>query len=570
MAFVSHLHHGSEILFTHGPLGFLVSPALWYRSTAFAAWLFALVALIGLSFTIVRALSRWLPLPVAMLVAVIATARIDRPAPDLIALAVLLGAILFVEEPARPDRAEFWVGAAAVLSAVELLVKFNDGIYCLVVVCITTAALRRGALVSKVRAVLTVLSGTAGAVIGLWIATGQELGTLWTWVRGSIELSTGYGAMAIQAPGREWDFVIIALWGVTYAAAIATTSTSPHRNASAALILAGGFFEIKHGLVRHNAHVLQLFLFMAVLPLVVSLSVRGRPVAICVSALAFAGLMNARPVPLAVLLNPVARAAHAGSQLRDITSSDRAQRVQLLARRRMAAALGLDPPVLAALAGHTVQVDPWDTEVIWVYHLRWKPAPVFQSYSAYTPALDRLNADSIAGNGAPEMILRARKGDIDERVIAYESPAYYLNELCRYRQVTISPNWQVLRRADNACGTETVVERVQAVNGESVRVPPPQSSESLVVARVHTRVSAGPRLLALVFKPLQQQTIARNGGPPERLVEANLSGPLIMSMPASAPVGPGTDGRIQVSSLVLSGIVGAADIEFSEVPYTPS
>ena len=36
---------------------------------------------------------------------------------------------------------------------------------------------------------------------------------------------------------------------------------------------------------------------------------------------------------------------------------------------------------------------------------RWSPRPVFQSYSAYTPALDQLNASHLASRESADHIL---------------------------------------------------------------------------------------------------------------------------------------------------------------------
>ena len=64
-------------------------------------------------------------------------------------------------------------------------------------------------------------------------------------------------------------------------------------------------------------------------------------------------------------------------------------------------------PVLDALAGKTVAIEPWEITIAWAYELDWKPLPVFQNYQDYTQKLDRLNAATAedAENG-PQALLR--------------------------------------------------------------------------------------------------------------------------------------------------------------------
>ena len=77
------------------------------------------------------------------------------------------------------------------------------------------------------------------------------------------------------------------------------------------------------------------------------------------------------------------------------------------ARARLRAGEGIDPETLALVRDRTVHVFPSEAAVAWAYpELRWKPLPVFQGYQAYTDDLDRLNADALAAQDAPERLLR--------------------------------------------------------------------------------------------------------------------------------------------------------------------
>lgn len=51
---------------------------------------------------------------------------------------------------------------------------------------------------------------------------------------------------------------------------------------------------------------------------------------------------------------------------------------------------------LAGLRGRTVNALPWDVSLVVDKHLRWDPVPEPQTYSAYTPYLDHIDATQLA------------------------------------------------------------------------------------------------------------------------------------------------------------------------------
>jgi len=154
--------------------------------------------------------------------------------------------------------------------------------------------------------------------------------------------------------------------------------------------------------------------------------------------------------------------------------------------------LAIPPDVLVQLAGHTVHIDPWQTIVAFAYpQIRWSPLPVFQSYSAYTTALDELNAERLRSDGAPERILRERFDDldgtpyaVDRRFVWFESPATTLQTLCRYEELAVSDRWQVLGRTNRSCGGAETLGTVSVPAGEAVVVPPEARPDRYVIVRI--------------------------------------------------------------------------------------
>lgn len=66
------------------------------------------------------------------------------------------------------------------------------------------------------------------------------------------------------------------------------------------------------------------------------------------------------------------------------------------------------PDTIQTMIGHsTVDVMPWESSIIALNGLNYHPRPVPQSYLAYTPWLDRLNAEFLRSTNAPDYILYA-------------------------------------------------------------------------------------------------------------------------------------------------------------------
>ena len=78
------------------------------------------------------------------------------------------------------------------------------------------------------------------------------------------------------------------------------------------------------------------------------------------------------------------------------------QRVEQ-AKARQRALYAIPDRFIKTIGSGTVHIDPYETSAVWAYDLAWRPAPVFQTYAAYTPALDDLNSESLATG--PQFVL---------------------------------------------------------------------------------------------------------------------------------------------------------------------
>ena len=146
--------------------------------------------------------------------------------------------------------------------------------------------------------------------------------------------------------------------------------------------------------------------------------------------------------------------------------------------------LALDPTSLALARGRSTYIQDGEAGISWAYpSLIWKPLPVLQEYSAYTPYLDQLNAGFIASDKGPERIWCPPSSAIGSQVPAFESPAAVVSLICHYAQLGASSSWQVLGRVTNRCGSMRQISVVHSRIGRTIRVPQPTRPDEAMVTR---------------------------------------------------------------------------------------
>jgi hypothetical protein len=152
--------------------------------------------------------------------------------------------------------------------------------------------------------------------------------------------------------------------------------------------------------------------------------------------------------------------------------------------------------------GATVDIDPVEQTVAWAYpEMRWRPLPTIQDYTAYTPFLDRLDADLIRGPNAPRFILRhqlvSKPGGLVQN---FNPPETQIAIECYYHQVAANKVWQLLERGDNRCGPVQRLGTVDTVLGQPVAVPRAPRGDALVASfDLHT--SLWSHALETLYKP---------------------------------------------------------------------
>lgn len=198
--------------------------------------------------------------------------------------------------------------------------------------------------------------------------------------------------------------------------------------------------------------------------------------------------LGSMPSPLAGMAERMRNAiglaravASGGDSLRDATDH---------AHREI---LGACP--LTRVAG-SVDIYPTDINCVLAHGMAWKPRPVFQSYSAYTPGLQMLNRAHIAGADAPDHLFVDVK-PIDGRLPVLEEGNAWPCLAQRYRPAgAMQGDFLPLTRTAGDCGTTRETGSQAARLGEPVTL----SCDRQVLASFDFRATATGRLASLFYK----------------------------------------------------------------------
>jgi hypothetical protein len=478
---------GNDIMFTFGPLGFLGWPDPYIAWTSAAALLFVGTIHFTACVTLLHLARQSLGLPKATLFVLLTAFAFPW-----IAGWRLFGVLLFVAvATALYRRVERPTGSAFALAigvAVGFagLGKINVAIVGLVIATIGVAGTARRPLQS----LGTYCVAVVATIVLQWLATGQRLADLPAYVHAAIDLSVGYSqSMGGVDPQTEWTAGVALLVTIILVALFWRRTSSVARRDLVILSLLTALTivaEFKAGFTRAGVGVtIYLATLLSLWP-VVAPRTRSWNVAAVPIAGMLAAFFAIAAVPIAALIDPVGRVSALESQVGTALfhRGDAARATAASLREQYA----LPADAVRLLAGRTVHVEPWETAVMDAYpEFRWAPEPVFQAYSAYTPRLDRLNADRLAGAEAPEAILwitpRGQALSIDGRGLWFDAPLAKIEMVCRYVPLGLSETWQILGRVADRCGQPIAAGTVTTIAGAPATLPSGMP-EGIVTVRI--------------------------------------------------------------------------------------
>ena len=529
------LQFGKQVVFTYGPLGFLHFPVLYYSDLALGAYLYTallqaatLAAMIWCSYGILRSRLG------ALIVAGVGISVVVEPAIWQLGYGVPVAALAFIWcaraldlRDSHPVLRALPVGGG-LLAGIELLTKLTIGVLVATLFAYTVAVASR----PRRRDAAIFAGALAAGLLAGWALAGQSLGALPAYLARSRQVVDGYSeAMGGPIAAHVWAAAALAL-ALLAAAVLAAKRDLRGRAAVLGLLALYAFQNYKAAFVTGGSHIGVYF--AGAVAAWFGLPWRRVPRLAALAALAaliglFGWATSSSPVSLVAYGHPLGqRLRDLRPELEDALLPGRRGAGVAQSRARLRARYRIAPRLLAAIGRQPVHVDPWEATVAWAYDLDWRPIPVFQSYQAYVPALDELNARAYASTAGPAVVLREHAPPPLDRRTSFESPAAVVSMLCHFVNVASAGMWEVVRRVPNRCGAPRPIGRVAFRYGETI--PVPRRPGMLVIAKVGGVADSalGGVVATLYRSPVRRITI---DGTVSRLVPGTARDGLLLSVP---------------------------------------
>lgn len=498
---------GQDIIFTYGPLGFLRPYAPYFPDTY--AWYLA--GQVAVAVIVAYPLSALLP-------------RLSVPfAPLLLVLCAIWYPWISIE---NSGLIYFAASTSLIVSSSHrtagdvqpllriLLLGMGAAVLSLQKFIVLPLALLWAAGMGMVlwirgerRATIILMASYLVSAIVLWLACGQHLANIPEYLSNSLEIASGYNASMGLFPVEKWDlfgsFVLLAV-GFWLIGLIAICRQS--LDSVVAMLILGciAYLGWKAGFTRADGHINITAPVLAVLP-AFALAAIGRSVPAWPKRLGFALIAVATIIGLKMLQPPVQPSdwtdpvKRVPTVLRELGDPDR-----LVEGRRQAweaARTSHALPRIAAWVGRdTVDIVTLEQGVLLLNGFNYRPRPVFQSYSAYTPSLMRANRNHFLGANAPDWVL-FKLWAIDERFPMSEDGAALLALLEGYQVVEQEQDYLLFKRTARQASPIAIEPEFQAKVqlGEWVDVPNHENGKLIAVA-LDAHPSMIGKLYGLVFR----------------------------------------------------------------------
>lgn len=538
LARIHHLEWGPEIVFTYGPLAFLQNTGYYSTQQAVLATLYQVAVIATLFLGVTAAMRRCYPATTALLGAFVTTGitaiLLGSMYPETVVLAAFAwSAPLLLRDDVKRSTAFITCVVVAAVGGFELLVKFNTGAV-IAAIALAASILRDWRALGRHCVTVIVF---AASIPMWWLLAGQRLGNLPVWLGYSGQIVSGYiEGQAVPIPRDAVGAVLLTIaWVVVICAMFVRGGPVIPRNyvllvAVASVLIAKSAFGRYD--TNHFSGLLGLMVITVAITPLYGIVRRGFEIAAAVVLVVFlVGTLAIEQRPVAVLQAPV----RALDRLVTLAFPGRAATHIQHSKARQRRHYGIPERFVETIGSATVHVDPGETSAVWAYDFAWRPAPVFQTYSAYTPALDKLNSDALADG--PQFVLSqqsptAPATGINGRLGVQENPLYSRALLCDFTVRGLENHWVLLSHIKPRCGPLLPISDVVVRDGSSVTVPAPSGPHMAVLVGIDLDPTIVDRLFMGSLVPLTAYTVALDGIS-YRLIAGNAAEPFLVNTPGS-------------------------------------
>ncbi len=496
------LRHGTEIIFTYGPLGHLMTGVYTGQGLALhLAWqAFSAVLIAAGLYSFGRRLAGWRQAAYYLFLLWFGMMYVDAMQMCII---TIFGAMLLQPSPRPGWRLTGVIALFAILS----LIKFTHFMICSVLVALLAAYF---VSLRNYRRTAHLLAVFLGVFLGGWLLCGQPLGNLPAYFHYSLQLSLGYsGAMGVYEDGFTLFLGLSAAAAAAGYLALGFFTATDRRRAGVLVLMlsASLFMNWKHGFTRADGHVLAHFVSVLLLACTYpALTLDERRWAAlkngCLALGAAACLAGVQGISGS---STSEAPAFWNDRLRETVDSAlhfaryRARMDAILADTARSVAR---PGLQGYIGRETVDHLGSDQSVTLFNGFNYVPRPALQGYAAYTPALNRLDESFFLSPRSPHFVLQ-RYGSVDDRLPALDDS---LTQRLLYQHYDFAMEegglllWEKPPHlpAAGSAGEKTLLVRTVGF-GERIAVP--DTGDQPVWATIRIGQNLAGRVRQLLYKP---------------------------------------------------------------------
>lgn len=355
--------------------------------------------------------------------------------------------------------------------------------------------------------------GFTAVYVLLWIVSGQNPDNLYPFFRLSLQISSGYAdAMGINEPLPVflWGTALVLTCGGFVYRLFLKHEDRPYGTAAAAYLALTWYVVWKHGYVRADSHVFGFYIYTLLLALILP-------------PLCFPKTLWHWFYAAVVLAGACFEVFDTGLLARcpQVAWSRFKDNYSFLPRSRsfperwhqeyeQARKIAQLPAVQKEVGRATIDVFNYNQGVAILNNLNYRPRPIFQSYSAYTPRLAARNLKFYQSDRAPEYVLW-RQVSIDSRYPTIDD-SLLIPELPRmYQPVFTEGDYLLLKRrpGEQSGRLERRLLLVRSLHlGETLELPP--SFEQPLWLHARLPLNKLGHLRALLYKPPMLRLVVKD------------------------------------------------------------
>lgn len=491
-----HIIFGRDVIWTYGPLGFLTRP-MDIGHNLVAGFLFQVSLWIIFAGLIIYGTLKGL-FSMARLCLFIFFFSISKATGISIDYFICFLIFLLLSFSLEEERWRFFYAMALFLAALLWFIKFDVAFFAssaiFSFILVKAFIDRKKALKAAVLAVFFVPL----LFVVSYLLYNPSLSGLLLYLRGIYEFAYGYSAASVS--GSRIDLDILLFFIGAYASFSYLLFKSRQTSFLILLIsILPLFIAFKRGFVRQDTHIFTFFSLSFYLLALIFLFTDVRKIknwiAIPVlSSLAVYFFLYNAVYPTYLIRNAPYGLSGAFMTLSDPHLKERANFWSQGCLRDSR----LPQDFLNKVGTHSIGIFPWEASFAAANKLNYRPFPVFQTYSAYTSYLDRLNARYLEDqNTAPEFILMEWLA-IDNRHPLIDVPAMWLSMYKWYEIEGANGRLLLLkRRKIPVFKIFELVERRGCKTIDYIDVP---VSNNPIIMKIHMKLNFIGRLTGIFFR----------------------------------------------------------------------